>query len=184
MAFNINAPKNILLMPFFIALVIIAIPFALFFSLIRLPFAKRRIDKLPEILKNDWLPRKKYIYIGLDSSFALSDFVKEKIIRDYGEHIVCDEWDGRQKKWRKSEPDNSHRITTFWQDIGGDFDGDPMIIIATYQPDDFVITEDKNFYQFWLYENGETSYNGEKLKTEEAEKKIETIVKKTLDSWR
>ncbi|MES2971169.1 MAG: hypothetical protein V4702_02510 [Patescibacteria group bacterium] len=184
MALTINAPKNILLIPFFVVLVIIAIPFALFFSLIRLPFAKRRIDKLQDMLKNDWMPRKKYMYIGLNSNFALSDFVKDKIIRNYGEHIVWDEWNEKQKEWRESEPDNSRRVTTFWQDIGGDFDGDPMIIIATYQPDDFVISNNKNFYQFWLYEDDRVNYNDEKLKTKEAEKKIEAIVEKALDSWR
>lgn len=183
MALNIKAPKNILLIPFFIVLVIIAVPFALFFSLIRLPFAKRRTDKLPEILKSDWLPRKKYIYIGLNSNFALSDFVRDKIIGNYGEHIVWDEWDGKQNKWRESEPDDSHRVTTFWKDIGGDFDGEPMIIIATYKPDDFIITAGHNFYQFWLYEDDAVRYNDEKLTVKEAEKKIEVIVEKALNNW-
>lgn len=170
-------------MPFFVVLVIIAIPFALFFSLIRLPFAKRRIDKLPEILKNDWLPRKKYIYIGLTSGFALSDFIKDKIIRDYGNHIIWDEWDAEQKEWRESEPDDSRRVTTFWQDIGGDFDGDPMIIIATYKPDDFTVTAENNFHQFWLYEDSIVHYNGKKLKVQEAEKKIKDIVEQAINSW-
>ncbi len=183
MAININAPKNILLMPFFVLLVIVAIPFALFFSLMRLPFANSRIKKLPEMLKNDWLPRKKYIYIGLNSDFALSDFVRSRIISNHGKHIVWDEWDAKQNEWRQSEPDTSRRVTTFWQDIGGDFDGDPMIIIATYKPDDFVISIDKNFYQFWLYEDDRVNYKGEKLNIKEAEKKIETIVKNALDSW-
>ena len=184
MALNINAPKNMLLMPFFVVLVIIAIPFALFFSRIRLPFAKRRIDKLPEILKNDWLPRKKYIYIGMNRGFALSDFVKDKIIRSYGNNIIWDEWDTEHNEWRESEPDNSRRVTTFWQDIGRDFDGDPMIIIATYKPDNFAITAENNFYQFWLYEDNIVNHNGEKLKVHEAEKKIEDIVEKSLNSWR
>jgi hypothetical protein len=183
MALNIYAPKNKLLMPFFIVLVIIAIPFAAFFSLLRLPFANRRVNQLPEILKNDWLPRKKYVYIGLNSGYALSDFVKEKILAQYGNNIVWDEWDGEQNQWKRSEPDDFRRVTIFWQDIGGDFDGDPMIIIATYKPNDFVITRDNNFYQFWL-EDDSVSYNGEKLETEEAEKKIEAIIEKTLDSWR
>jgi len=179
----INAPKNIFLMPFFIVLVIIAAPFALFFGLIRLPFAKKRIHKLSDMLKNDWMPRRKYIYIGLNSGFALSDFVKDKIISDHNEYIVWDEWDAKQNKWRESEQDNSHRVITFWQDIGGDFDGDPMIIVAIYQPDDFVITTGNNFYQFWLHEDGTVNYNGEVLKIKDAEKKIKGIVEKTLDSW-
>jgi hypothetical protein len=185
MAININAPKNILLMPFFIVLVIIAIPFALFFSLVRLPFAKQRINKLPEILKDDWRPRKKYVYIGINTGFALSDFVKDKIIREYGKHTVWDEWDSKQNEWRKSEPDGSRRITTFWQDIGGDFDGDPMIIIATYRPDDFKISSDHNFHQFWLQDDDNSAlYNGKRLTTKEAEKKIQDIVSQTLASWK
>lgn len=170
-------------MPFFIVLVIIVIPFAAFFSLIRLPFAKRRTDKLPEILRNDWLPRKKYIYIGLNSNFGLSDFVKEKIIGQYENNIIWDEWDDAQRQWSSSEPDNTKRITTLWQDIGGDFDGDPMIIIATYKPDDFVISSDNNFYQFWLHEDDIIHYNGEKLKIKEAKKKIQKIVTDSIDIW-
>ncbi len=185
MALIINAPKNKLLMPFFVVLVIIAAPFALFFSLIRLPFAKRRKDKLPEMLKNDWLPRKKYIYIGLTSGFAMSDFVKGKIISEYSENIVWDEWDGEQNEWRSSEPDDSRRVTTFWQDIGGDFDGDPMIIIATYSPEDFTISSDKNLHQFWLGDNNNfVSYEGEKLTVKDAEKKIKVIIEHALAAWR
>lgn len=181
---TVRVPKNLLLIPFFIVLVIIAMPFALFFSLIRLPFAKRRINKLPGILKNDWLPRKKYIYIGLNSGFALSDFIKDKIIRRYGNHIIWDEWDAEQNEWNESEPDSTRRVTTFWQDIGGDFDGDPMIIIAAYRPDDFTVTAENNFYQFWLHEDNIVHFNGEKLKLKGAEKKIELIVEEALDSWR
>lgn len=83
MAININAPKNRLLKPLFTLLVVIAAPFALFFSLLRLPFAKRRVNKLPEILLNDWRPREKYIYIGPSSDFALSDYVKRTIITQH-----------------------------------------------------------------------------------------------------
>lgn len=171
-------------MPFFIVLVLIAIPFALFFSLIRLPFANHRIKNLPEILKSDWLPRKKYIYIGLNSNFAVSDFVKEKIISEYGKYIVWDEWNAKEKEWNSSEPDSIKRITTFWQDIGGDFDGDPMIIIASYRPDDFTISSENNFHQFWLQDDNDfVHYNGKKLTTKEAEKKIQDIVSQTLACW-
>lgn len=39
MAFTIYSPKNILLKPLFFLLVIILAPLALFFSLVRIPFA-------------------------------------------------------------------------------------------------------------------------------------------------
>lgn len=58
-----------------------------------------------------------------------------------------------------------------------------MIIIATYKPDDFVITAENNFYQFWLYGDG-TRFNDKKLNLKEAEKKIEDIIEKAVDSWR
>lgn len=181
MAININAPKNILLMPLFILLVIVAIPFALFFSLIRLPFAKRRINKLPEILLNDWQSRGKYIYIGLNSDFALSDYVKKNIITQYKKHIVWDEWDAEHNEWNQSEPDTSHRVTTFWQDIGGDFDGDPMVIIATYSPNDTVISESHNFYQFWKQNDSDlVMYDGSEVSIEEAQSKIKKIVDDSL----
>lgn len=181
---SINKLKHILLLPLFIVLVIILAPLALFFSLIRLPFAKRRINKLPNIFRDDWMPRKKFVYIGYTDGTALSRFIKDKIIGKYGENIVWDEWDGEQNEWKESEPNNSHRVTTFWQDIGGDFDGDPMIIIATYIPDDFSISAENNFYQFLLHEDDTVYYNGEKLKVNEAEKKIEEIIVRALDVWR
>lgn len=183
MAFIINYPKNnLLLQLLFILLAIVVLPFALFFSIARIPFAKRRIGKLSERLKNDWLPRKKYIYIGLNSGFALSDFVRERIIPKYDEYIVWDEWNGEQREWRESEPDDWGRVTTFWQDIGGEFDGEPMVVIAAYKPDDFVVSGHRNFYQFWLNKD-DVTYMGEEIKNEEAEKKIEAILKSALDSW-
>jgi hypothetical protein len=183
MTSSINVLKNIFLIPFSIVLVIIAIPFLLLFALIELPSKKRRMRKLPTILKNDWLSRKKYIYIGLSSNFVLSDFVKEKIISQHGKYIVWDEWNGTTKTWEHSEIDDTKRVITFWQDIGGDFDGDPMIIIATYKPDNFMASTDDNFYQFWLNEDSTVHYQGIKLGIEEAEKKIQHIVTDALDTW-
>ncbi len=185
MAININAPKNILLMPLFVLLAIIVIPFALFFSLIRLPFAKSRTNKLPEILLNDWQPRKKYIYIGLSSDFVLSDYVKKDIIARYEDHIIWDEWDAQLDEWKQSEPDNSGRITTLWQDIGGDFDGDPMIIIATYSPNDTVISDSHNFYQFWKQDDSDlVMYDGDEISAEEAQSKIKQIIDDSLKLWK
>lgn len=172
-------------MPLFILLVIVVIPFALFFSLIRLPFAKRRINKLPEILLNDWQPRKKYIYIGLSSDFALSDYVKKNIITQYKKHIVWDEWDAKNNEWKESEPDVSNRVTTFWQDIGGDFDGDPLVIIAIYTTNDTQISESHNFYQFWKQNDSDlVMYDGNEVSIEEAQSEIKNIVDDSLKRWK
>lgn len=172
-------------MPLFILLVIILVPFALFFSLVRLPFAKHRINKLPEILLNDWQPREKYVYIGLNSDFALSDYVKKNIIARYEKHIIWDEWDTKHNEWRESEPDSSRRVTTFWQDIGGDFDGDPMIVIATYNPDDAVISENHNFHQFWLQESDDfVLYGGNEISVGDAQDKIKRIVDDCMSKWK
>jgi hypothetical protein len=149
-----------------------------------MPFAKRRINKLPEILKNDWLPRKKYVYVGLNSNFPLTDFVREKILTSYTDHIVWDEWDESQYEWQASEPDNINRVTIFWQDIGEDFDGDPMIIVATYSPNNFEISRSNNFHQFTLSsDNQSISYNGKEISTTDAEKKIQEIIDQALSSF-
>lgn len=185
MAITIDAPKNILLMPLFVLLVIIAIPFALFFSLISLPFAKRRINKLPEILLNDWQPRGKYVYVGLSSDFTLSDYVKKQVIARYKKHIIWDEWDDEHGEWRQSEPDDSNRVTTFWQDIGGDFDGVPMIIVATYNPNDHVISESHNFHQFWPQDSDDfILYDGKTISAEEARSKIQKTIDDCLKGWK
>ncbi len=172
-------------MPLFILLVIVVMPFALFFSLIRLPFAKRRINKLPKILFNDWQPREKYIYIGLSGDYKLSDYVKREIITRYEKHIIWDEWDTENSEWKESEPDNSSRITTFWQDIGGDFDGDPMIIIATYSPNDDVISKSHNFHQFLLQSSDDfVFYKDKEISITEAQEKIKTIINNALSHWK
>lgn len=185
MAFIITAPRNLFLRLLFIVLVIILAPFALFFSLVRLPFARRRINRLPEILRDDWVPRKKYIYIGFSTDNSqLSDFLKKKILGTHEKYIVWDEWDNTQNVWRSSEPDDMRRVTTFWQDIGGDFDGDPMIIIATYSPNDFAISSDHNFHQFWLQNDSHMAmYGGKELTIKETEEEIQKIVNHAIDGW-
>ncbi len=178
MAFTITAPKDPLLKLLFVLLVIVLAPLALFFSLVRLPYAKRRINKLPAILQNDWMPRKKYIYIGSSSNdIQLSDFLKNTIFSKYEKHIIWDVWDDSRNVWTSSEPDDTRRVTTFWQDIGGDFDGDPMIIIATYRPDDFVVSTDHNFHQFWIQDI-------DKLGIEETEKEIQAIISQAINTWK
>ena len=184
MAINIYAPKNIFLIPLFVLLVIVAIPFALLFSLIRLPFAKRRINQLPELLLNDWQPREKYIYIGLNSDFALSDYIKKNILTRNEKHIIWDEWNTERNEWKYSEPDNTHRVTSFWQDIGGDFDGDSMIVIATFSPSDRVISNNHNFHQFWKQDDADiVMYGGNEISIGEAQSKIQKIVDDSLKHW-
>jgi hypothetical protein len=185
MAAIINYPKSIFLKPLFILLVIILTPLALLFSLVRIPFARRRINKLHETLENDWLPRKKYLYLGFTSNFILSDFVKEKIITRYKEYVVWDEWDDIRQEWKQSEPDENHRVTMFWQDIGGDFDGDPMLIIASYSPGNFEISkENHNFHQFILNDENLLVLNDEKIMSaEDASRKILDIITNVLSNW-
>ncbi len=189
MASNTIEPKNILpniLFLLYFAVVIIPIiiilsPFIILSNIISIPFTKRLINKLPATLENNWLPRKKYIYIGMNGKSALSDFVKNKIIRDYGEYIVWDEWDEEKNEMTRSEPDDSRRIETFWNCIGQC--DSPRIIIASYQPDDFIISANRNFYQFWLKNNGEIYHCGKIIITKDAEYKIESIIEKTLEAW-
>lgn len=124
------------------------------------------------------MPREKYIYIGSSSdNTQISDFLKDDIFGKYGKYIIWDAWDDSQNVWTSSEPDDTHRVTTFWQDIGGDFDGDAMIIIATYRPNDFVISTDHNFYQFWIQDIDE-------LGVEETEKEIQAIVSQAINTWK
>ena len=178
MAFTITVPKNLFLKLLFMLLVMVLAPLALFFSLVRLPFAKHRINKLSEILRNDWMPREKYIYIGSSSdNTQISDFLKDDIFGKYGKYIIWDAWDDSQNVWTSSEPDDTHRVTTFWQDIGGDFDGDAMVIIATYGPDDFAISTDHNFHQFWVQDI-------DRLGIEKTEKEIQAIVSHAINTWK
>lgn len=111
--------------------------------------------------------------------------MKKNILTDYGEHIVWDEWDTVRNIWKRSEPDTFHRVTAFWQDIGGDFDGDPMIILATYSPNDVIISRNHNFHQFWPYEddNSLVAYKGDDIVVEEAGRKIQRIIQNTIAMW-
>ena len=173
MAITITNPRNWLLKPLFWLLVIILAPLALFFSLVRIPFAKRRKHKLEEILEQDWQPRKKYIYIGFNSSYPCADFIKSKILPKYGQYIIWDMWDEDKNEWSESEPDTDKRVTTFWQDIGEDFDGDLKLVIAYYTPDNFTISPDNNnFYTFY----GSTG-------ADEVNSQIEYSIQSALKLW-
>ena len=173
MAITITNPKNWLLKPLFLLLVIILAPLALFFSLVRIPFANRRKRKLEEILEQDWQPRKKYIYIGFNGNYPCADFIKSKILPKYGQYIIWDRWDEDKYEWSESEPDTDKRVTTFWQDIGEDFDGDLKLVIAYYTPDNFTISPDNNnFYTFY----GSTG-------ADEVNSQIEYSIQSALKLW-
>ena len=174
MAITITNPKNWLLKPLFWLLVIVAIPFALLFSLARIPFAKRSKRKLEEILEQDWLPREKYVYIGFNSNYSFTDFIQDEILPKYGQHIVWDMWDDEKNEWSASEPDTIKRVATFWQYIGGDFDGDLRLVIAHYSPNEFIVSHDKgNFHDFY-----DPIDQTDKLNTQ-----IENIICGALKPW-
>lgn len=175
-----------LLLIILIPLIILALPFLIIAALLSIPFGKKRLRSLPKILKNDWEPKQKFIYIGLTSGYELADYIKSEIIPKNKQHIIWDEWDTERGEWNESEPDTTKRVTTFWQDIGGDFDGEPMIIVATYTPGDYAISKDSNnFHQFFFKDKqGKTIYNTEELNVEDAKKKVAAIVKDSLAAWK
>ena len=192
MFIQIKSLKKILPTPIFllvaivaIPVAIVAVPFALVFSVVNIPFAKHRTKKLPDMLLNDWQPREKYIYIGLNSDSMLSDYVKKSILIHYKKHIIWDEWDTEHNDWKQSEPDNSDRVTTFWQDIGGDYDDDLRVVIASYSPNDHIISRDHNFHTFWVADSEEDIwYESEKISIREAQEKIQTIVDNAMAKWK
>lgn len=115
----------------------------------------------------------------------LSDFVKNEILTVYEANIIWDEWDETIREWRSSEPDTSQRITTFWKDIGHDFDGEPMIILAYYQPGSFNVSrDDDNFHQFMLDDDEKyLFYNGVNLSKKDVEEKITSIISRAVEQW-
>lgn len=174
MAITITNPKNWLLKPLFWLLVIVAIPLALVFSLVQIPFSRRRKRKLEEILWQDWLPREKYVYIGFNSGYPFADFIKDEILPKYDRYIVWDMWNDEKNEWSESEPDTSKRVTTFWQDIAGDFDGDLRLVIAHYSPNEFAVSHDKgNFHDFYDPIDQTDKFNTQ----------IEEIIRDALKPW-
>jgi hypothetical protein len=179
----INSPKNVLLKPLFVLLVILLTPLAVVFSVIRRPFAKRRIIKLDDTIQKEWLPRGKYIYIGFTSNFVLADYTRESILPKYERNIIYDEWDVDEERWIESEPDIRSRITTFWQDLGGDFDGDPLLIIATFSSKKTEVGQiNENFHIFTVApDKGYVLYNRKPVKNAEAGKIILQIIDTAVD---
>lgn len=172
-------------MPFFIVLVIVTIPFALFFSLARLPFAKRRTVRLKEIIAEDWLPRKKYIYIGYNDDLPITQHIEQEILPKHEEHIIYDKWSSKDDEWTKSESDTHRRVTTIWQDIASDFDGDPICIVAVLTPKQNQITKEIiDVYYFNQTKDGSVLLDGKELSVEDVEKKISNDIKTGLAIWK
>jgi hypothetical protein len=184
MAFTISFPKKPILVPFFILLAIVLAPFALFFSLIRLPFSKRRIVKLNELIPADWIPRKKYIYLNYDDDFALAKFAEEELIPKYGNHIIFDKWSPDESKWSENEPDTYRRVTTILQDIAGDFDGDYHLLIAVLSPENRSLSETSDNIMYLLEsKEGYVHLNGKDIRLEDAEKQIIDKIESSLGQW-
>jgi 6-pyruvoyl-tetrahydropterin synthase len=172
-------------MPFFILLVIILMPFALFFSLARWPFAKRRIVRLKEIITEDWLPRKKYIYIGYNDDLPITKHIEQEILPKYKDHVIYDKWSSKDNKWEKSEPDTHNRVTTIWQDIASDFDGEAICILAVLTPKQNQITKETlDVYYFNYTKDGLVFLEGRELSLGDAEKKIDNDIKAGVASWK
>lgn len=175
-------------MPFFILLVIVLAPFALLFSLVfslvRIPFAKSRVAKLNEIIAEDWLPRKKYIYIGFNDDLPLTEFIEHGIIPKYGSHIIFDRWSAANNEWTNNEPDTYHRVTAIWQDIASDFDGDPQVIVAILTPEKTEVAEDTlKVYYFDHSKADHALVAGEEVPIKNTEKQILGDINAGLVSW-
>lgn len=185
MAFTINAPKNWLLMPFFVLLVIILAPFALFFSLVRIPFAKKRVTRLNEIIASDWLPNKKYVYIGFNDDLPITEFLERDVIPKYGSHMIFDKWSTANNEWVASEPDTYHRVTAIWQDIASDFDGDPLVVVAVLTPKQTKLTESAiSVYYFNDDKSDHAVLDGKKIPIEDVKKRMLDDIRSGINSWK
>ncbi len=166
-------------------LAVILIPIAALAHFIDAPKAKKRLTALPLILKNDWEPRKKYVYIGFHSDIVLADYLRNEIIKQYGVYIVWDEWNPETSKWTNSEPDNFKRVTTFWTDIGGDWDDNSVLFIGTYNNKNYEISdENDNFHSLYFSEDPtDVLYNGEEIIVDEAKNIVLKIIEDALKDW-
>lgn len=184
MAITINYPKNPPLKPLFILLVIVLAPFALFFSLVRIPFAKRRVVKLNEIIADDWIPRHKYVYISWSEDFELADFAQHTVAR-FKPNVIFDKWSSTEGEWEANEPDTYNRVTAFLQDICNEFDGKPNLLVATVDPKHATFsTEGTNEILFYFpSKDGYVSLWGDDVPFDEAKKQITEKIQACLKSW-
>lgn len=172
-------------MPFFIVLVILTAPFALIFSLLRLPFARRRTENLKHVITKDWIVRKKYVYIGYHADSPIAQYIEREILPKYKAHIIYDKWSDKGNEWKKSEPDTYRRVTTIWQDIAGDFDGDPICIVGVIAPGWNQITEENlDVYYFNYPEYESANLKGKELSLDDIKKKIDADIKAGLNNWK
>jgi hypothetical protein len=184
MALNIQAPKNRLLLPFFILLVILLAPFALLFSLVRLPFAKDRVAALNKVIAEDWIPRSKFIYLNYDEGFPLAKFVERELIPKYGSYIIFDRWSDDDSEWTESEPGTHDRVVSIQQDIAGDFDGEPHLLVAILTPQDSELTKTmKNILYFTEGKGGHVVLGGKDITREVASKQVLHKIRSSLDEW-
>jgi hypothetical protein len=187
MAINISTNNRILRIPL-IALAILLAPIALLLGLLRIPSSNRRKHTLEDRIKEDWIPRKKYIYIGYTDNFALGDFIDSNIITKpkYRENVIYDIWEHDNERWHRSEPDEKKRVATLWQDIGGDFDGDPLLIIAICTPNRFKIDKNENNFHIFTESQNKSHilHNGSSVTIAHAEGVVIEIIENTLKQWK
>lgn len=175
-------------MPFFILLIpliILLIPIVLIAGAVDKPFAKRRKANLKETIAKDWIPRQKYVYIGYNDDLAITQYLEQSIFPRYKEHIIYDKWSSKDNEWSESEPDTYRRVTSIWQDVIGDFDGDPICIVAVLTPDKTELTESMmDVYWFDHTKDGMVLLEGKEMPLKDAEKKIDNDITFGLASWK
>jgi hypothetical protein len=164
------------------------IPLALLAAVVMITlFARKRpehrINDLNEIVKEDWLPRQKYIYINCDD-FDLNGFV-EQTIEKHKSNIIYDHWSEAENKWNQNEPDTYRRILTFMQDIAHDFDGIPHLLVALVDPNypTFSNQRHDNFLYFDPVEGGLISFNGATITEEEVQAVVTSAIQNCLKEW-
>jgi len=165
--------------------------------------------KIKEVVKKDWLPNKKYIYVGYDSNHPLCKFLKDELIGKYKNYIVWDERSyssAEHKKYvysvyKRREITKSNRLSAFGKGYGIDnytdnegVYGPSNCVIGAYNNDlDFTKGENLFALQFFSGEVNPLSVPlegrglylnpGKKITETEAKKKIEKIVEDAIKQW-
>jgi len=78
-----------------IPLLIVAVPLILLVTVFDAPVTKRKLKRVQELLKTQWIPEKKYLLLVYEQGSPLKTILENDIIKPYNDNLVVMDWDTR-----------------------------------------------------------------------------------------
>lgn len=176
---------TVILIPVFIAMLILGLPFILF-DAARKP---KRIASLRNSIQSKWLPNKKYIYLDYDEGTPLSELLEKAVLPKYGKYIVADTWSGKKRQWSYEQKEQYEQDSNIiHRDIITDYDAQWDFHLVGISSETRFFHEDSSEQLFLAIDHDtkeiqKHAAEGGSLTSKQAQKMIEDKIKQILAAW-